>query len=165
MASDGLTLKIYSVSFFGPRVVNTPRQIEQKLDKLIRSLLSEQEYVEFLVGRNGEFDQLASSAIRRAKRAFRDDNSAHVLVLPYSVAEYRNNEDSFRDYYDEIEICQNSAEAHYKSAIQIRNRQMIDRSDLIVCCIEHNSGGAYQTIQYARNQKKEIINLADLSTR
>ena len=67
--------------------------------------------------------------------------------------------------YDEIEICQNSAEAHYKSAIQIRNRQMIDRSDLIVCCIEHNSGGAYQTIQYARNQKKEIINLADLSTR
>ena len=145
--------------------MNTPRQIEQKLDKLIRSLLSEQEYVEFLVGRNGEFDQLASSAIRRAKRAFRDDNSAHVLVLPYSVAEYRNNEDSFRDYYDEIEICQNSAEAHYKSAIQIRNRQMIDRSDLIVCCIEHNSGGAYQTIQYARNQKKEIINLADLSTR
>ena len=40
MASDGLTLKIYSVSFFGHRVVNTPRQIEQKLDKLIRSLLS-----------------------------------------------------------------------------------------------------------------------------
>ena len=75
------------------------------------------------------------------------------------------NDSSFRDNYDEIEICQNSAEAHYKSAIQIRNRQMIDRSDLIVCCIEHNSGGAYQTIQYARNQKKEIINLADLSTR
>ena len=36
MASDGLTLKIYSVSFFGHRVVNTPRQIEQKLDKLIQ---------------------------------------------------------------------------------------------------------------------------------
>lgn len=85
-------------------------------------------------------------------------------MLPYSVAEYRNNEDSFRDYYDEIEICQNSAEAHYKSAIQIRNRQMIDRSDLIVCCIEHDSGGAYQTVQYARKQQKRIVNLADLST-
>lgn len=71
---------------------------------------------------------------------------------------------SFRDYYDEIEICQNSAEAHYKSAIQIRNRQMIDRSDLIVCCIEHDSGGAYQTVQYARKQQKRIVNLADLST-
>ena len=105
MSGNELVLKIYTVSFFGHRVVNAPRQIEQKLDTLIYSLLSEQEYVEFLIGRNGEFDRLASCAIRRAKRVFRGDNSAHVLVLPYPIAEYRNNQDSFRDNYDEIEIC------------------------------------------------------------
>ena len=35
----------------------------------------------------------------------------------------------------------------------------VDRSDLVVCCIEHYSGGAYQTVEYARRQGKEIVNL------
>ena len=71
---------------------------------------------------------------------------------------------SFHDYYDEVEICQSSAEAHFKAAMQIRNQAMVDRSHLVVCCIEHDSGGAYQTVQYARKQQKRIVNLADLST-
>ena len=29
-----------------------------------------------------------------------------------------------------------------KSAIQIRNREMVDRADLIICYIEHEKGGA-----------------------
>ena len=48
-----------------------------------------------------------------------------------------------------------------KSAIQVRNRNMIDRADLVVCCIQHKSGGAYRTIQYAEKQGKKIVNLAD----
>ena len=119
------------------------------------------EYVEFLVGRNGEFDQLVSSTVRRVKRNFRDDNSALVLVLPYLTAEYENNHQSFHEYYDEIEICQDAAEGHYKAAIQVRNREMVDRSDLVVCCIEHNSGGAFRTVQYAKKKNKEIVNLSD----
>ena len=123
--------------------------------------LTLKEYVEFLVGRDGEFDQLVSSTIRRCKRNTRDDNSALVLVLPYATAEYRNNEQSFHEYYDEIEICAASAEKHFKSAHQIRNRSMVDRSDLVIFCVEHNSGGAYQTMQYARKVDANIINFPD----
>ena len=36
---------------------------------------------------------------------------------------------------------------------------MVDRSDLLICCIERDKGGAYQTMQYARRQGKEIINI------
>lgn len=154
-------LNTYTVSFFGHREITNVPRMETRLDELIRRLLSEKEYVEFLVGRNGEFDQLVSSAIRRAKRTMRDDNSAHVLVLAYPTAEYGNNKDSFHEYYDEVEICQSSAGAHFKSAMQIRNRQMVDRSGLVVCCIEHHSG-AYQMVEYARRQDKENGNLADL---
>lgn len=68
---------------------------------------------------------------------------------------------NFLDYYDEVEICAESSEAHYKSAIQIRNRNMVDRSDLIVCCIQHTGGGAYKTIQYAKKKNCKIINLAE----
>ncbi len=116
--------------------------------------------MEFLVGRNGGFDQYVSSAIIRAKRKYRNDKSFHILVLPYATAEYLNNARSFEEYYDEIEICQESAHAHFKSAIQIRNHKMVNRADLIICCIDHESDGSYQTIKYAQKQKKKIINLA-----
>lgn len=39
-----------------------------------------------------------------------------VLVLPYLKAEYLNNVEYFEEYYDEIEICQVSAKAHFKGA-------------------------------------------------
>ena len=152
-------MNLYAVSFFGHRQIDNVFVIEQRLEMMIRKLLVSKEYVEFLVGRDGEFDQLVASTVRRCKRAIRDDNSALVLVLPYATAEYRNNEQSFHEYYDEIEICTESAEKHFKSAHQTRNRSMVDRSDLVVFCVEHNSGGAYQTMQYAKKVNANIINL------
>ena len=152
----------YTVSFFGHRQIANVFAIEQHLESLIRNLLTSKEYVEFLIGRDGEFDQLVASTVRRCKRAVRDDNSALVLVLPYATAEFLNNEQSFREYYDEIEICAESAEKHFKSAHQIRNRSMVDRSDLIVFCVEHNSGGAYQTMKYAKKTNANIINLSNV---
>ena len=68
------------------------------MEEEIRCLLSEHEYVDFLVGRDGEFDQLASSAVLRVRKQNRDDNSSLVLVLPYARAEYLNNEESYHDY-------------------------------------------------------------------
>ena len=150
----------YTVSFFGHRVIADPLMIEQRLETLIRKLLKEKEYVEFLVGRDGEFDQLVSSVIRRCKRSVRDDNSAHVWVLPYATADYRDNEEDYRAYYDEIEVF-DSAGKHFKAAFQARNRNMVDRADLVVFCVERNEGGAYQTMRYAIQQGKQYINLAD----
>ena len=154
-------MSTYTVSFFGHRVIEDPLLIEQHLERLIRKLLKEKEYVEFLVGRDGEFDQTVSSVIRRCKRTVRDDNSAHVWVLPYPTAEYRDNEESFREYYDEIEICGASADGHFKGAHQARNRAMVDRSHLVVFCIQQDSGGAWQTMRYARKQGKPYININD----
>ena len=118
--------------------------------------------LEFLVGRDGEFDQIVSSVIRRCKRIYNDANSALVLVLAHPTADYKNNLDYLESYYDEIEICANAATAHFKAAIQIRNREMVDRSDLSVFLVERESGGAYLTLQYALKQNKATINLAEL---
>ena len=161
MQNYGFLLEIYTVSFFGHRYINNFRFIDDRLESLLIKLLKDHEYVDFLVGRNGDFDQLVSSTIKRVKREFRDDNCSHILVLPYNSAEFQNNEESFAEYYDEIEICPESHAAHFKAAIQTRNRAMIDRSDLVICYIDHNSGGAYQSVQYALKQGKEVINLAD----
>lgn len=153
-------LNIYTVSFFGHRSIERASEVENRFDKLLHELITQKEYVEFLIGRDGEFDLLASAAIKRAIREYGYGNTHFTLVLPYMKAEYQYNEKEYLGYYDEVEICAESADAHPKSAIQIRNRSLVDRSDLVVCCIQHKSGGAYKTMQYAEKQDKHIINLA-----
>jgi hypothetical protein len=150
-----------TVAFFGHRYIDDFFRTESKLQDWITVLLCGNGYVEFLVGRNGDFDQMVSSTVLRCKRDLRDDNSALVLVLPYSTSEFKANEDSFYNYYDEIEICEDAAESHFKNAIQVRNRSMVDRADMIICYVKKNEGGAYQTIQYAKRIGKTIINLAE----
>ncbi len=154
-------LNTFTVSFFGHRDFHGHRKYEATLEQILKELIHRKDYVEFLVGRNGEFDKFVSTSIRQAKRKYDYHNSSLVWVLPYSTADLRDNIDAYKDYYDEIEICENSANAHYKSAIQLRNREMVDRSDLIICCIERKSGGAYQTVQYAIKKGKKVIYLAD----
>ena len=153
-------MEIFTVAFFGHRYIDNPFRIEERLEEHIYRLLAEKEYVDFLIGRDGEFDQFASSAVLRLRKRYRDDNSSLILVLPYARAEYLNNEESYHNYYSEVEISYEASKAHPKAAIQIRNREMVDRADLVLCCIEREKGGAWQTVQYAIKQDKSVINLA-----
>ena len=153
-------LEIYTVAFFGHRYIDNPFKVEELLEEQIKKLINEKEYVDFLVGRNGEFDQCVSSTVLRVRKNYRDDNNSLILMLPYPTAEYINNQNYFEDYYSDIEISYAASKAHPKSAIQIRNREMVDRADLIICYVEEKRGGAWQTIQYATTQEKIVINLA-----
>lgn len=154
-------LDIYTVAFFGHRYIDDMFKVEELLEEQIRKLINEKEYVDFLVGRNGDFDQCVSSTVLRVRKNVRDDNSALVLVLPYPTAEYLNNEVYFHDYYTDVDIAHAASKAHPKAAIQTRNREMVDRADLVICFVEKNFGGAYKTIEYAKKQNKTIINIAD----
>ncbi len=155
-------MDIFTVTFFGHRTIcdtRSVRSIEERLEELIERLLREKYYVDLLVGRSGDFDMLVSSTIRSVRKRVGTDNSTHALILPYMTAEYKNNRASFEGYYDEVEICDPSGEVYYKSAIQVRNRYMIDRSDLVVCYVEHPYGGAYQAMKYAKKRNKLIVEL------
>ena len=154
-------MNTFTVSFFGHREIENGFEVERRLEEIIADLIRSKEYVEFLVGRDGEFDLLASSVIKRCIKKYGRDNTSFVLVLPYLRADYRDNEAAFLDYYDEVEVCEEAARAHFKAAIQIRNRCMIDRSDLVVCCVQRKKGGAYQTVRYAEKEGREVWNVGD----
>lgn len=154
-------LNVYSVAFFGHRHIENVFEVTQKLQRVIRELMSENEYVEFLVGRNGEFDVLSASGVKTAKKEYRNDNSSLCLILPYTTAEVRDNRKAFYDYFDEIEVCKEAEEAHRKASITIRNRKMAERANCIICYIDHKSGGAYAAVKYAEKLGKKIINLAE----
>ena len=152
---------VYTVCFFGHRQLDDFSLVEQKVEMLIVRLLNEHEYVEFLVGREGEFDQLVTSAILRCRKRLDTANCSVTWVMPYLKADYVKNSDSYDNYYDSVEVCEQSVNAHPKSTIQIRNRAMVDCSDLCVFYVTHKSGGAYQTLRYAEKANANIINLCE----
>ena len=76
-------MNIYTVSFFGHRYIERGTEIENRLDKLLHDLITQKEYVDFLIGRDGDFDLLASAAIKRAIRSHGYGNTHFTLVLPY----------------------------------------------------------------------------------
>ena len=81
-------MNIYTVSFFGHRELPNMFELEDKLMSILRELISKKEYVEFLVGRNGDFDQLASSVVQKAKRNFGKERCSLIWIMPYEKAEY-----------------------------------------------------------------------------
>lgn len=165
---EGAIMDIYTVSFFGHRHIGSESvAIEGCLEAKIRCLLDSKPYVEFLVGRNGDFDLLVSSVIHRLKRTYRNDNSSHIWVMPYLTADYRNNEESYWDYYDSVEICETGA--HFNNAFKARNHAMIERSDQVICYVKEaeikesarkGTSGAYEAMRYAREKGVPCINLA-----
>ena len=154
-------MKTYTVSFFGHRNVNQLNFAIEQLERIIPILLKTNEYVEFLVGDKGDFDLLVSATIKTAQKKYDYGNSELVLVLPYFTADYRENIESYERYFDRVEICAESAGIHFKRTYQVRNQAVVDRSDMVICCIEHNSGGAFQAVQYAKKKNKKVVNLID----
>ena len=154
-------LDVFTVAFFGHREIEQFHDIGNALEKLISELLLKHEYVEFLVGRNGDFDQMVSSTVREVRNRLGCRNCSLTLVLPYMTAEFRDNEESFLSYYDEVEICQAASNAHFKAAMQIRNKEMTDRADLVVFCVDRASGGAYQTLKHVKTNLIPYINISE----
>lgn len=124
--------EIYRVSMIGHRVVED-YSVEERLHELFWELLRTKEYVEFYLGRNGDFDILAASVIKRLHKNYRDDNSAMILVLPYPVKDY----EYYKDYYDEIIIPDELHGVHPKAAITERNRWMVANTDVLIAYIRN----------------------------
>ena len=153
-------LNTFTVSFFGHKDFSEHLKLEPTLEKLLKDIISEHEYVEFLIGRNGEFDIFVSSIIRKVKLNFCSENNELVCVLSYNTAEFENNKDNFLSYYDRVEIYTPPQKTHFKAKITSRNKDMVMRSNLVVCFVEKNSGGAFTAMNFAEKLGVPIINLA-----
>ena len=148
-------MNIFTVSLFGHRKMDDLRRLNEQLAPIIKKLIKTKPYVSFLIGRNGEFDEYAASVIKRAQKELGKENNDITLVLPYTVADIAY----YEKYYDSIIIPESLYGAHPKSAITLKNRRMIEQSDLVIFYVEHEKGGAYAAMKYAEKLNKEMINL------
>ena len=94
-------MDIFRVSFIGHRVVDEYRQVEEELDEVIELLHRKYGFIDFNVGRNGEFDDLATQAVRRFRREW-EEWCELTLVEPYPVANLDIIEKSYDSFKDAI---------------------------------------------------------------
>lgn len=113
----------------------------------------------FYTGAMGDFDALFSASVRKAKA--RLPHIKLICVKPYFSNDVNTNKEYYAELYDDIIIPPEIIGIHYKAAIKARNRWMVDNSDLIICYIIRNYGGAADAVKYARHKEKRIINPAD----
>ena len=150
-------MDIYTVSFFGHRKLYDLHRIDEQLVPILKELIRSKQYVSFIIGRNGEFDEYTASVIKRVQKQVGKYNNEMTLVLPYTVADI----EFYEKYYDSIIIPESVYRAHPKSAIALKNRWMVEQSDLVIVNVERDKGGAYTAMKYAQKLNKKIINLCD----
>ena len=148
--------EVYRVSFIGHREIDRFYFVEEQLDKAVGELLRNKEYVEFYVGRNGEFDTMVASAVKRGQKRYGKENSSLILVLPYAVADM----DMLEKFYDEIWLPEELYNIHYKCAITKRNEWFIDHSDLLVAYVKKEKGGAAYCLKQAKKKGIATKNIA-----
>ncbi len=151
-------MDIYRVALFGHRDFCATREIENKLYNILSDLMQTKSYLEIYIGRNGEFDLFAASIVKRIKKELDNSSCSMTLVLPYKIKDI----EYFEKYYDDVIIYESEGKLHPKESIIRRNRWMIENCDLLVCFVEHNSGGAYKAMKYANKQGIKTLNLFSL---
>lgn len=153
-----LVMKFFTVSFFGHRELYDIRKLDEFLTPILKKILQTMDYTTFLIGRNGEFDEYVASLIKRTRNELKIHNSELTLVLPYSVKDI----EYYEEYYDGIVVPAELHGAHPKSAITLKNRWMVERSDLVIVNVERENGGAYNAMQHAIKMRKRVINIVTL---
>ena len=142
---------IYRIAFIGHREIYGHYRLEDEIERIVRDKLYEKEYVEFYVGRNGDFDISVASAIKRAQNAVGHHNSCLILLQPYPM----KDDEYYEKFYDEVQYP-----VDFKT-ITKRNRWMVENTELLIAFVEEGrKGGALTTLKYAEKQGVEIINLA-----
>lgn len=133
--------------------------VREHVNAVLEELVSRDDEFLFYSGGMGEFDALCGRAVRDMKKRYRRKNIRLILVEPYMKQSINTEGDFLLRQYDEIIIPQELESVHYKRAIPLRNRWMVDQSDCLISYTYRNFGGAYETTQYAEQSGKTIFSI------
>ena len=143
------------VTFCGHSHFTKAEKYEEKLLSLLKNSVGNKP-AEFFLGGYGAFDDFAYSCCKKYQMAH--PNTRFIYITPY-LSDKDNLKDKLTQYdaiiYPEIESVP------LRFAISHRNRWMIEKADLVIAYINHQSGGAYQTYRHAISKSKPVFNLAD----
>lgn len=147
--------------FTGHREI-APQDVTAVKQALIRTIdgLVDRGITTFITGGALGFDTMAANAVLDVRR--RRPEVRFVLALPCenqtrgwpadAVAEY----DRIRASADFVRVL---SPTYHRGCMHVRNRYMVDRSDVCICYLRTMSGGTAYTVGYAESRGLEIIRL------
>lgn len=168
----------FTVSFFGQNDIIDPPYIRSKITKILLEIIKNNKHAVFLTKDDTYFDRIAESAIKRALKIHNIGNTETVYCRINSKSKLVRSRHYYPIYYPPFyekpnldlrikKSCLDSLEENLKRAatsrkrlVQLRNRSMADRSNLIICYLDKEEGIEYDAVIYAYTNTK-IINLAD----
>lgn len=146
-----------SCFFIGHREANA--QLLPILELEIDWLIMSEDVRYFYVGGYGGFDQIAATAVKRAKKKYPDITL--MLVLAYHPAERSIEKPPGYDgtYYPD------GLEKTLKPfAIVKANRLMVDSCDWLVCYVRHGASNSKKLLEYAqRRERKGLIRITNIA--
>lgn len=162
---------------FGHRVLLM--DVEKPLREVLERLVEDRGVRVFFTGGMGEFDELFARTVRSMKREC--PSLRLVLVMPYLTRELSTGKQRYgaayggqiaratydglghgwyEALYDEILIPTELDGVHPKAAIGLRNRWMVDRSDIVIAALHRDFGGAAEAVRYAEKRGKEVVRIS-----
>ena len=133
--------------------------LNAKIKNIVEYLINNYNIKEFWVGNYGKFDIATSFAIKDLQKKYTDISLN--LVVPYLKNDLNSNKSLYSEKYNEILVADIPQNIPKKFHIIKTNEYMINNSDILVCYIERNWGGAIRTYRYAKRKGIKIYNIAE----
>lgn len=156
-------MELKTCCFTGHRVIPaaTREELTAILDRRLAAL-ADVGFTDFRTGGARGFDTLAAERVLHLCET-RPECQLH-LILPCEDQHKRWNA-AERAEYERIKARAHSVRTLFQSytpeCMHLRNRALVDGSDLCLCYLLHNSGGTLYTCTYALKRGVRVINLAD----
>ena len=108
------------------------------------------------------FDTIAAQAVLSVKDTYPEVKL--ILVLPCeNQTKYWKQQDI--DVYNDIKLRADKVKVlaphYYNGCMQKRNRHLVDCSSTCICFLTKHEGGTAYTVDYAKQNGLDIINVAD----
>lgn len=152
-----------TVCFTGHRKIpdNQLKRIAVRLDKTVERLILSG-YCYFAAGGALGFDTMAAECVLKFKKIY--PRIKLILLLP-CLNQTKNWRDEDIAVYEKIKNQADKvlyiSEEYTKGCMFRRNRRLVDCSSLCVAYMTHTGGETAYSVNYARRENIEIINLAD----
>ncbi|MBE5768203.1 MAG: DUF1273 domain-containing protein [Clostridiales bacterium] len=152
----------HSVCFTGHRQLDPQAlpQITLRLDAVLEACYLKG-FREFLCGGALGFDVLCGERVLHLKN--RHSDVRLIMVLPCSSQSIRWTEADCQRYERLIYVADETrvlSPAYYSGCMMVRNRHMVDHSDLCICLMEKLKGGTVSTVAYALQSGIPVLNIA-----
>lgn len=137
--------------------------MEKQLDEIIEKLY-QKGVIFYGTGGSYGFDMLAEKAVIRARNKHKEIKL--ILVLPCKNQDKywtEGNKAAFAEIKNQANKIVYLSENYSKDCMHKRNRHLVNFSGYCIAYLNKNSGGTAYTVNYARQNGLEIVNLCGVS--